>query len=179
MGAAVRMEAAPRFRVRATGSLEQLPGCPEYSLSALAPERLDRLCAGECYHPSDVRRRITRIEVVRIRPQRDPDESVQQLVDDPWIRHLCPPDPAGCVLEFGDPEFTAGARETAYYVRAIEEPSPAINGDGMGCTYDEAGRCVKLDPCYQDYRTAPDDDCLSTIEERAWSSPIWVEYGTP
>ncbi|MBW2446853.1 MAG: DUF3604 domain-containing protein, partial [Deltaproteobacteria bacterium] len=56
MGSEVRMNRAPRFSVRALGSFEPKPGCPESSLGALSEERLDRLCHGECYHPSDTRR---------------------------------------------------------------------------------------------------------------------------
>ena len=49
-----------------------------------APERLDRLCQGECYHPGDARRPITRIEVVRIRTQESAGEEIAPLVEDPW-----------------------------------------------------------------------------------------------
>ena len=35
----------------------------------LGVERLANLCAGECYQPGDERRRITHVELVRIRPQ--------------------------------------------------------------------------------------------------------------
>jgi hypothetical protein len=78
------------------------------------------------------------------------------------------------VVEFEDPDFAAGAREAVYYVRAIQEPTPAVNAAGLRCTLDENGRCVDVDPCYGDYRTAFDDDCLAMNEERAWSSPIRV-----
>jgi hypothetical protein len=78
------------------------------------------------------------------------------------------------VVEFEDPDFAAGAREAVYYVRAIQEPTPAVNAGGLRCTLDENGRCVDVDPCYGDYRTAFDDDCLAMNEERAWSSPIRV-----
>ena len=68
MGSEVAMSEGPRFEVRAVGSFEQKPGCPEFSTSALTPERIEYLCKGECYHPSDQRRLITRIEVVRDPP---------------------------------------------------------------------------------------------------------------
>ena len=35
-------------------------------LSALSPERMAKLCHNECDNPSDERKLITRIEVVRI-----------------------------------------------------------------------------------------------------------------
>jgi len=74
----------------------------------------------------------------------------------------------GCTFEFSDPDFTAAARETAYYVRALQSPTPAINGDPLRCERDAAGRCLRAHPC------PPGDDCLAPIAERAWSSPIWI-----
>lgn len=174
MGSEVRLEVAPRFRVRAVGSFKQKPGCPAHSLTALTPQRLEHLCRGECYNPSDERYRITRIEVIRIRPQQQRGEPVGPLIEDPWRRFDCPADPAGCAIEFDDPDFTAGGREVTYYVRAVQEPTPAVNAGGFRCRYNAAGECVEANICYGDYRTPFDDDCLTPNQERAWSSPIYV-----
>jgi hypothetical protein len=172
MGGEVRMRFAPRFRVRAIGSQKQAPGCPELGAGGLAPERVARLCRGECWNPSDERHLITRIEVVRIRPQREPNEPVDELIDDPWKSFACPPDSAGCAVEFADDDFAVAARDSVYYVRAIEEPTPAVNGKGLDCQPGAAGACTTLDAT----PASPDDDRLGPVEERAWSSPIFVDY---
>jgi hypothetical protein len=174
MGSAVALDQDPRFVVRAVGSQVQKPGCPEWSVKGLPPARLEALCRGECDHPSDERRTISRIEVIRVRPQASAGEAVAPLIEDPWRRLPCPRDPAGCQVEFEDPDFLASGRDATYYVRAVEEPSPAVNAGGFRCEYDAEGRCVRANPCYGDYRTAFDDDCLTMNEERAWSSPIYV-----
>jgi hypothetical protein len=174
MGAQVQLAVNPHFAVKAVGAFKQLPGCPEWSVRGLPGERLERLCRGECYNPSDERRRITRIEVVRVRPQVLGEEPVRLLIEDPWRRFDCPPDPAGCAVEFEDPEFLHGQRDAVYYVRAVQEPTPAVNAGGMRCEYDAEGQCVRAHPCYGDYRTPATDDCLTMNEERAWSSPIYV-----
>ncbi len=173
MGSEVGMARRPEFEVRAVGSLEQKPGCPDYAVNALSPDRLHRLCRGECYHPSDRRRRITRIEVVRIRPRVRPRESLGRLIEDPWQVLPCPADEAGCRVQFEDPDFTRETRDTVYYVRAIEEPSLAVNADDLRCERDARGRCLAVHPCPgKPY----DDDCLATTEQRAWSSPIYVDF---
>lgn len=177
MGSEVALEQAPRFRARAVGSFKQLPGCPAHSTEALSPERLDHLCRGECYNPSDDRHAIRRIEVVRIRPQQSKGEPVGPLIEDPWRRFDCPANPAGCEVQFDDPDFPIAGRDTLYYVRAVQEAQPAVNAGALRCEYDSAGNCVKVNPCYGDYRTAYDDDCLTANEERAWSSPIYVNRG--
>jgi hypothetical protein len=174
MGSEVRLGETPRFKVRAVGSFKQLPGCPDWSRTALGDDRLQRLCRGECYHPSDERNRISHIDIVRIRPQTRPDEPVASLIDDPWQHLECPPGGDGCVVEVEDPDFVPGGRETIYYARAVQEPTPAINAAGLRCRYDESGRCVEVHPCWGDYRTPFDDDCLAPAAERAWSSPIYV-----
>jgi len=173
MGSEVRMSEAPRFRVRALGALHQKPGCPEDAAIALDPERLQRLCKGECYNPDDVRYAITRIEVVRIRPRVTADEDVADLVEDPWRILSCPAEPAGCAVEFEDPEHATAGRDAVYYVRAIQEPTPQINGDGLRCEVDERGRCVRPHTCM----AGDGDDCLGDDEARAWSSPIFVDFG--
>jgi hypothetical protein len=102
---------------------------------------------------------ISRIEVVRIRPQVEPDESLAALIEDPWKSIPCAPDPDGCEAVFEDPDFVSDARDSVYYVRAVEEPGTAVNADPRGC----AGE-------------APDSECLAPTEERAWSSPIYVDH---
>jgi hypothetical protein len=174
MGGATKLTETPRFRVRAVGALAQAPGCPASATGALSTDRLDALCRGECFNPTDERRRITRIEVVRIRPQETPGEPIGELIEDPWRSIPCPGDPAGCSVEFDDPAFAAGGREALYYVRAIQEPTLTVNAGLERCTTDETGRCVDVNPCYGDYRTPVSDDCSAPSEERAWSSPIYV-----
>ena len=175
MGGEVRLAQPPRFEVRAVGAFKQKPGCPDYSTSALSPERRNWLCKGECYNPAEERKQITRIEVVRIRPQTRPGEPLAPLIEDKWRTFSCAPSETGCAVEFEDPDFVVSGRPAVYYVRAIEEPSPAINGGNLRCTYDESGKCIDVHPCHGDYRTSSTDDCLSPIEERAWSSPIYVD----
>lgn len=179
MGSTVEMKGAPEFRVRAVGSFEQKPGCPEHAVRALGKERIDKLCRGECYYPGERRRKITRIEVVRIRPQIQSGEPVGQLIEDPWRIFPCAPDPAGCTVTFSDPDFPSAGRDSLYYVRAIEEPSQAVNAGNLRCEYDAEGNCVKVNPCWGDWRTPFDDDCLGEVEERAWSSPIFVRSAAP
>lgn len=179
MGSEVVMVESPRFQVRAVGSFEQAPGCPEHSMHAVSSERLERLCRGECYHPTERRKIIERIEVVRIWPQSDSTEPVQALIADPWLVLPCRPDPAGCTVTFEDPDFGDAGRDAVYYVRAIQEPRGAVNAGGLRCDVDDRGRCLAAKPCYGDYRTQFDDDCLSESDERAWSSPIFVDYAAP
>jgi hypothetical protein len=176
MGAEVKLAGAPKLRMRAVGAFAQKPGCPTWVTDRLRPGDVERLCLGECYHASEQRRRIRRFEVVRIRPQQSPDEKLEALIDDPWKRLQCPGDQEVCELELDDPDFVAGRRDVIYYVRAIQEPTPAVNAGGLRCERDASGNCVKANPCYGDYRTRFEDDCLSENEERAWSSPIFVRF---
>jgi hypothetical protein len=178
MGGEAQMANEPEFRVRAVGSLEQLPGCPEVTDAALSPERIEHLCRGECYNPGDARRAITRIEVVRIRPQNQPGEAIAPLIEDPWQVIACDPsNSAGCTVTFSDPEFSKDGRDSLYYVRAIEAPSLAVNADNLRCVRrDATGACLEVNPCFGDYRVDFEEECLAYTEERAWSSPVFVAF---
>ena len=176
MGSEVSMSQAPSFTVRVAGAFKQKPGCPPHVLEALGQERLDKLCLGECHNPSATRKKITHVDVIRILPQDKPGENIARLIKDPWKRLPCNDRGQGCVVQFSDPEFARLKRDAVYYVRAHQEPSPVVNGDNLRCTYDASGKCVKVNPCYGDYRVKRSDDCLAKKPEMAWSSPIYIDY---
>ena len=73
-----------------------------------------------------------------------------------------------------DPDFS---RDTVSYVRAIEEDTPTINARNLRTAFDQDGRAVDITPCYDDFKTQTADQCLSLVGQRAWSSPIYVDYG--
>jgi hypothetical protein len=175
MGGETEMKKDPIFRVRAAGSFEQAPGCPDYATNALGPERLESICKGECFNPTPTRRPITRIEIVRIRPQNAPGEPISPLIEDPWRSFDCDGSPEGCAVTFSDPDYAEAGRDTVYYARAIEAPAPGVNAGGITCDRDAEGNCkgpesVKL--C----RGENAGDCLAEHEPRAWSSPIFVDW---
>jgi hypothetical protein len=176
MGSSVATTSSGTFKVKAVGSFKQKPGCPDHAVTALGAERLNDICGGECYNPSDERNLIERIEIVRIRPQTSPDEKLGDLIDDPFLVHNCPVDQNGCSFSFSDPDFKAGERDVLYYARAIQEPWPTINAEPVKCEYDEEGNCVKAKVCTGDYRSG-DDECHTMKDVRAWSSPIYLNYG--
>jgi hypothetical protein len=174
MGAEVSLGESPRFEVRAVGDFVQEPGCPAWTGGALSAERMRRLCRDECYHPGRQRHPIVAIEVVRITPQRWSGEAVEPLIEDPWRRFACPPDPSGCVVRFEDAEFTGLGRDALYYVRALQERTAAINGRPLETEFDSAGNAVATHPCLGESGA---DGCPSPVQERAWSSPIFVNRG--
>lgn len=174
MGSEVSSSTDPRFEVTAIGAYKQAPGCADDVKSAAPPGFVEDRCLGECYNPTDARFVITRIEVVRIRPQIRADEPLEGLIEDPWKTLECPRNPEGCKVTFVDDTFVSGGRPSLYYVRAIQEPTEQVNAAGLRCTYDANGNCSSIRPCYAGYR-GEGDSCLAPEEERAWSSPIFVE----
>jgi hypothetical protein len=175
MGSEVLLQETPRFRVKALGAHQQIPGCPEDTTRALGADRVRSLCGGECYNPADERKAISRIEIIRILPQVRPDEKIAPLIQDDWKVFECPADGQGCEVEFDDPDYVPGKRSALYYARVIQEEELLIGGDPFSCEYDEQGNCIKRNYCIGGNAT-PDKQCQAKAEPRAWSSPIFVEY---
>ena len=163
MGSEITMSQNPRFEVRAAGSFKQNSGCSNESVDSLSSDRLDYLCAGECYNPSNERHILDQIEVIKITPQSYAGESIKPLIQDPWMTIPCN-GRGECIVEFEDQNFS---RDSVYYVRAIQEATPAINGSSIS-------EREEFRLCKGSFRTDLNDDCLSLANERAWSSPIYV-----
>jgi hypothetical protein len=107
-------------------------------------------------------------------------EAVEPLIEDPWRSFARAGDPAtGCGVAFEDEDFASGRRDALYYVRAVQEPTPVINAGGLRCDYDADGRCTAVHACNPVYLEDPEDDCLAEAEQRAWSSPIFVDFRRP
>ena len=164
MGSEIVMSQNPKFVVRAAGSLKQLSGCSDESIDSLSPKRLEYLCAGECYNPSNERHKIERIEVIKITPQSYAGEEIDPLIQDSWRIFDCS-NSSECYIEFEDENYS---RDSVYYVRAIQEATMAINGAQTSSFKQE----FKL--CKGSFRTDLKDDCLYPANERAWSSPIFL-----
>lgn len=177
MGSLVEMNQNPEFEVRAMGSYVQKSGCPEDAYTALGEDRVNELCYNECYNPSDERKKITRIEVIRVWPQEYINQPIDERIEDTWLVHNCDTDKLGCRFTFTDPDFSTMQSDVSYYARAIEEPSPIINVKGAHCIFDEEGNCSEFKICTQDFKNPRDlEACTSIDEPRAWSSPIYLNY---
>jgi len=171
MGSDVEQEEPPRFRVKAVGSPVLEPGCPRDLVEALGQGFIDDVCNGQCYHPGHRRYAMERIEVVKIRQQLSPDEPIESLIQDPFLVIPCDPARPVCEAEFLDSDYAGEDRTVSYYIRAVQQETPAVNAQNLKCRYED-GTCVEMDPC----RTspAPDNTCMGVAEERAWSSPIYL-----
>ena len=176
MGSETELKKNPRFMVRALGSLEQKPGCPEYAVNALGKERIKHLCKNECYNPSDTRREINRIEIIKIIPQQYEGEKLDDLILDPWKSFKCSGSEE-CLITFSDTDFEEQERDALYYARAIEKESKIVNAGNLRCDLDVFGQCKEVNICYGSPLQNPrEEDCLENGEERAWSSPIFVDF---
>ena len=130
----------------------------------------------ECYNPSDERNLIDRIEIVKINPTVN-IENLTEAISDPWQVFQCNDYGEGCSITFGDEDFAKNKMDTVYYVRAIQVETDAVGGDPLRCELNENGECIKIKPCYASGpEFDPSDDCLAPIGERAWSSPIFLNY---
>ncbi|MBW2395281.1 MAG: DUF3604 domain-containing protein [Deltaproteobacteria bacterium] len=175
MGSEVTLSGVPRFEVRAAGAFVQKPGCPDFVEERLGAEEMTRLCVNECHHPGEVRIPIDRIEIVRIRPGVRPGGDFTSAIEDPWRVIPCSGDPEGCRVVFDDPELTENGQEFVYYVRALQMPTPTINGDPLACERDAGGHCVRAHICRSNGFDQPvPADCIAPTQERAWSSPLFV-----
>ena len=107
---------------------------------------------------------IERIEIVKITPQEYAGEAISPLIQDAWKTISCS-GKSECIVEFEDQNYS---RDSIYYVRAIQAPTLAINGGGASLPSTE----FKL--CKGSFKTDLNDDCLAPDNERAWSSPIYL-----
>ncbi len=176
MGSQVNMKKSPKFEVKAVASFKQQDGCPEKIFESMPKARAQKLSSGECYYPSDERYNLDRIEIVRITPQNHQGEDVAPLIQDPWMSFQCPENSSSCDVTFEDKDFTQGKRDAVYYARVYEETLPTVNGGNLRTTFDKDGNAIKVNPCYGDYRTEISDNCQVDVPQRAWSSPIFVDY---
>ena len=176
MGSELAFSENPFFEVRAVGSYKQVPGCPDYVNNSMSKEEVERLCLNECYNPTNERNLIDRIEVIKIIPTENLD-AMDDAIQDPWLVFDCNDTGQGCLVSFEDKQFTKDKVSSVYYIRAIQEESLAVGGDPLRCEYNEKGECIKIKPCYASGpEFEPSDDCLAPIGERAWSSPIFLNY---
>jgi hypothetical protein len=174
MGSVVTTDDIPEFEVRARGAFKQLPGCPDAAREATSEDFIREMCFGECYNPTDERHRITRIEVVKVTPQIVDGEAIDPLIQDPYRTIPCESEGDECVVQFRDDAYVEEGRPATYYVRAIQEPTQVFNAETLRCERDADGNCVDTNPCDSGHEGV-DDDCLSEGEERAWSSPIYLQ----
>jgi len=172
MGSEVTQKHNPIFKIKAAGSPKLLPGCPEFTVAQMGTGFIEDVCDGQCYNPSSERYRIVRIEVIKIQQQQTMNENLSLLIQDPYKVFACPMDLEVCEATFTDLEYAHENRSAAYYVRAVQEETDAVNGNTVNCEYDENGKCIKINPCNPNT-----SDCLGRAEERAWSSPIYLSPG--
>ena len=157
------LDETPRFRVRAVGAFKQKPGCPELRrVKALAPERLERLCRGECYNPSDERQLHHAHRGGAHPPAGAPGEPVGAADRGSVAALRLPARPGRLRRRVRRPRLRRRrARRRLLRARhpgadaGRQRRRPALRATTT------TGNCVEVHPCYGDYRTPYDDDCLA------------------
>ena len=174
MGSETQMDEAPIFSVRAVGSFVQKPGCPPDAGEALGPERLERLCKGECYHPGDARRPITRIEIVRIVPQAAPERRSRAPDRRSLARLRVRARPAGLREDVPRSRVPRPRTRRALLRARVRGARARDQCRQSALRARRRGQLHEGEPV-----PGPDgdaDDCLAPREPRAWSSPIYVDF---
>ncbi len=170
MGSEAVQQHNPTFRAKAVGSPKMLPGCPKYVIERMGEDFIQDVCNNQCYNPSKERYRISRIEIVKIQQQTSSEEDIGLLINDPFKVYHCPEDSAVCEYVFTDDHYFTEKRSAAYYARIIQEETESVNANNVKCEYDENGKCLRSNPC-----NPLETDCMGGAEERAWSSPIFLD----
>lgn len=173
MGQRLSSNTTPQFHFEAWGGPEELPGCSRADRQRWGDTVIDNICLNTCFNPGDRRIGIDRIEVIKITPQISADEKISGLIQDPYLvikNHNM--DASGQPSakfkgSFVDPAFAIHKRDAIYYIRALQTPTPSVNGKPM------RNNQGKLETCPLYYKG---DDCKTMAQERAWSSPIYVDW---
>ncbi len=80
----------------------------------MSQEDIKGICKNECYNPSDVRKKISRIEVIKITPQMYAGENVNNLIQDVWQSFECSMKGECYSITFTDESFESSARDASY-----------------------------------------------------------------
>ena len=172
MGSTVQAGQSPRFVVEAYGAPVEQAGCSEATRERWGDDVISNVCLNTCYNPGNQRTGIDRIEVIRITPQITAAEKIGDLIRDPYLvipnanRDARGQPRAHFKAEFTDAEFAGLKRDALYYVRVIQTPTEGVNGTPGYNARGEMEFCP----------TEGQSQCKTPINERAWSSPIYVNY---